>query len=101
MNVRTCYAEIQWDKHKVTLLVAYAPTLIISGEIPAIRENFYESLSELINRINKGKHIIITIRDFSTKIGTGKTEYPENIGKYGNSRFNRNYAFLNIPKNMT
>ena len=101
MNVRTCYVEIQLDKHKVTLLVAYAPTLIISGEIPAIRENFYESLSEFINRIKKGKHMIITISDFNTKIRTGETEYPENIGKYGNSRFNRNDAFLNIPKNMT
>lgn len=45
--------------------------------------------------------MIITISDFNTKIGTGKTEYPENIGKYGNSRFNTNDTFLNIPKNMT
>ena len=41
--------------------------------------------------------MIITISDFNTKIGTGKTEYPENIGKYGNT----NDTFLNIPKNMT
>ena len=56
VNDRICYAEIQLNKYKFTLLVAYAPTLIISEQNPVIREDSYESLREFTNRIKKRRH---------------------------------------------
>ena len=94
VNDRICYAEIQLDKYKVILLVHYAPTLVISEQNPATREDFYESLSEVTNRINKIRHMMITIGDFNAKAGTEKSEYPENIGKYGKGRLNANGRYL-------
>ena len=85
---------IEFAKYKFTLLVAYAPTLIISEQNPAIREDSNESLSEFTNRIKKRRHMITPIGNFNAKIGTVKTEYPENIGKYGNGRFNTNAKCL-------
>ena len=38
--------------------------------------------------------MMITIGDFSAKTGTGKNEYPENIGKYGKGRLNTNGTCL-------
>ena len=35
-----------------------------------------------------------TVGDFKAKTGTGKNEYPENIGKYGKSRLNNNGSCL-------
>ena len=32
VNDRICYAEIQMDKYKVILFIAYAPTLIVSEQ---------------------------------------------------------------------
>ena len=74
MNDRIRYAEIQLDKCNVILIVAYSPTLIISEQNPAIREDFYESFSEATNRINKSRHMMITIGDFNAKTETGKNE---------------------------
>ena len=34
--------------------------------------------------------MVITIGDFNAKTGTGKNEYPENIGKYGKGKLNTN-----------
>ena len=83
VNDRICFAKIQLDKYKVVLLVAFAPTLVISEQNPAIKENFYERWSEVTNRINESRHMLITIGDFNAKTGTGKTEYPVKIGKCG------------------
>ena len=77
VNDRICHAEIQMDKYKVILLVAYASTLIIPEPNPAIREDFYKNLSESTNRIKKSKHMMITTGDFNAKRETGKTEYPK------------------------
>ena len=45
--------------------------------------------------------MIITIGDFNAKIGRGKSEYPENIGKYGKGGSTQMVgAFLNMPKHM-
>ena len=33
---------------------------------------------------------MITIDDFNVKTGTGKSQYPESIGKYGKGRLNTN-----------
>ena len=90
MNSRIFFAEIQLDKYNDILLAAYTPTLIIFEQNPAIRKDFCESLSEVTNRINKIRHMMITIGDFNVKTGTGKTEYRENIGKYGKGRLNTN-----------
>ena len=90
VNDRICYAEIQLDKYNVILIVAYAPTLIISEQHPAVREDFYDSLNEISYRINKSRHLMTTVGDFKAKTGTGKNEYPENIGKYGKNRLNNN-----------
>lgn len=37
---------------------------------------------------------MITIGGFNAKTGTGKTEYPENIDKYGRGRLNTNGRYL-------
>ena len=43
--------------------------------------------------------MIITTGDFNAKIGRGKSEYPENIGKYGKGRLNTNgRCFLEYAK---
>ena len=38
--------------------------------------------------------MMITIGGFNSKTGTGKTEYPENIDKYGRGRLNTNGRYL-------
>ena len=90
VNDRICYAEIQLDKYNFILIVAYATTLIISEQNPAVMEDFYNSLNEISYRINKSRHLMTTVGDFKAKIATGKNEYPENIGKYGKSRLSYN-----------
>ena len=91
---RICYAEIQLDKYNIILNVAYSSTVIISERNLAVTEDFYDSLSEVTKRINKSRHMMTTIGDFKAKTGTGKNEFPENIGKYGKSRLNRNSKCL-------
>lgn len=74
VNDKICFAKIQLDKYKIVLLNAFAPALVIFEQNPAIKEDFYESLSEVTNRINESRHMLITIGDFNTKTGTGKTQ---------------------------
>ena len=64
VNDKICFTKIQLDKY------------VIFEQNPAIKEDFYESLSEVTNRINESRHMLITIGDFNTKTGTGKTEFP-------------------------
>ena len=96
VNDRICYAEIQLDKYKVILIVAYTSTLIISERNPVIRKDFYDSLSEVTKRINKSRHMMTTIGDFKAKTGTGKKEFLQNISKYGKSRLSTNSRCLLI-----
>ena len=90
VNDRICFPKIQLDKYKVVLLVAFAPTLAISDQNPATKEDFYESLSEVTNRINESRHMLITIEDFNAKTRIRKSEYPVKIGKYGKGRLKTN-----------
>ena len=39
VNDRICFPKIQLDKYKVVLLVAFAPTLVISDQNPATKED--------------------------------------------------------------
>ena len=76
------------DKHFMNIIVAYAPTLVKSEKEPQLREDFYDVLNKLTNDQKKNKHFLLVLGDFNAKTGSGHTQFPENIGKYGKGHMN-------------
>ena len=92
---RICVAEIDLNiQKKIIVIVAYAPTLVVSEKQPSEREDFYNKLSEITRKTNKNRHIIITLGDFNAKTGSGHRNFPEVVGKYGKGHINSNGEYL-------
>ena len=95
---RICVAEIDLEgdstKKKLFIIVAYAPTLGVSEKNPNVREEFYRTLTQVTLKVDKSRHMIVTIGDFNAKTGSGYRIYPENMGKYGKGLMNSNGEYL-------
>lgn len=92
ISERICKATIQIMENthrKVCFISCYAPTLVKSEEDPEVRENFYEQLESTIQKI-ANRDILVVSGDFNAKTGTGKNEFPEEIGKFGKGLINSN-----------
>ena len=90
-----CVAEIDLvGKEKLFVIVAYAPTLGVSGKNPNTREEFYRTLSQVSAEVAKSRHMLVTLGDFNAKTGSGHRLYPNNIGKYGKGLMNSNGEYL-------
>ena len=86
---RICIAEIELSKeHKIIVINAYAPTLVVSEKNEEIRDQFYELLDQTYRKVNKSKNEVIVMGDFNAKTGSGFKEFPENIGRYGKGEIN-------------
>ena len=69
---RICVTEIDLGKeHKMIIINAYAPTLNVSEKNEETRDNFYEQLDQIYNKLNKSKIEVIVMGDFNAKIGSG------------------------------
>ena len=65
-------------REKLVVIVAYAPTQVVSESQPNIRESFYNDLSKITRKLNRNRHLVITLGDFNAKTGSGYNIYPEN-----------------------
>ena len=79
---RICTAIIKMKEHKLHIISIYAHTHKRSEENNELRENFYECLESILEKIPK-RDIVILLGDFNAKTGTDTEEFPINIGKYG------------------
>ena len=67
-----CRAEIDLvGKEKLFVIVAYAPTLGVSGKNPNTREEFYRTLSQVSAEVAKSRYMLVTLGDFNAKTGSG------------------------------
>ena len=58
-----------------------------SEENNDLREEFYDTIESLIEKISK-RDIVILLGDFNAKTGTGHTDFPKNMGTFGEGIFN-------------
>eukprot|EP00795_Rhopilema_esculentum_P017828 gene17828-9525_t len=95
ISPRICSITINNFQHnkKLVFISTYAPTLPNSEKDPRIRDTFYEELDNYIQTINS-RDILIISGDFNAKTGTGKSRYPNNIGKHGKGQENLNGTHL-------
>ena len=86
-NRKIWVATIKLEKQNRNLKViyTYAPTLEISEKDENMREEFYWSLNNTVNGINK-RDMLIKAGDMNAKIGSGHHHYPECIGRYGKGK---------------
>ena len=47
-----------------------------------IREEFYRNLSEISQKIEKSRHMLVTSGDFNAKTGSGYKTFPNNMGRH-------------------
>ena len=92
---RICTAKINLgNKHKVMIIIVYAPTLNVSENQPQVREDFYELLQKTTNKINKSRYQLVVMGDFNAKTGSGYNLYKENMGPFGKGMLNTNGSYL-------
>ena len=92
---RICTAEVDLGMlKKLVLIIAYAPTQVVSEKYPKVREQFYSDLSEITRKLNRNRHFVVTLGDFNAKTGSGYCKYSENMGRFGKGELNSNGAFL-------
>ena len=84
---RICKAEIQLKDHKVMVIAIYAHTLQKSEKYPTEREDFYETIEKIIDKI-PARDVIILAGDFNAKTGSGYQEYSDHMGKFGKGLMN-------------
>ena len=78
---RICTAEIQLKDHKIIIIVAYAPTMIVSEKEPQKRDEFYQTLDKILDKEKKSKNVVILMGDMNAKTGTGYKDYKANMEK--------------------
>ena len=90
INGRICKltAELEGERN-LTFISAYAPTLPESKKSPEVREDFYNVLDSVINKVNKRDFLVIG-GDLNAKTGTGYPDYPANMGRFGKGEMNEN-----------
>ena len=94
---RICVAEAYTEKerkHKMVIITAYAPTLLVSEKDPKFREDFYNKIESLLHKEKRSKNTVILLGDFNAKTGSGHRIYKENMGKYGKGEMNSNGEHL-------
>ena len=84
---RICTAEITLKNYKAKIISVYAHTLKIAEENTEIREEFYETIENIIDKTPK-RDVIILAGDFNAKTGSGWKEYKENMGRHGKGLIN-------------
>ena len=105
INDRICQltTTIANQSHNLIVICAYAPTLENSTKKPELRENFYDQLDSVIQKINS-RDVLIVGGDFNAICGkhTSKDfpEYQDTVGKYSKGTINDNgYSLLQFAKN--
>jgi len=74
----------------VTVISAYAPTLLASGED---KDEFYQPLSDLLSSIPAG-HDIALLGDFNARIGADADSWTSVIGRFGEGKINESEQHL-------
>ena len=95
VNDRICRTTIKMQNNRpnIDLVCAYAPTLPKSEKDNKIRDNFYETLSSVINKVPQ-RNLLLLAGDFNAQTGTGHKNNPDIIGKFGRDRLNPNGAYF-------
>ena len=87
---RICLMKIKANSNfSITVINAYAPTLPVSENDPALREAFYEELESVVRAVKIREYLVVA-GDFNAKTGREWDSYPDNIGKYGKGELNSN-----------
>ena len=87
IDERICSATMNLKDHKLHYISAYAHTLEKSNKNPEDRENFYEALEATIEKTPE-RDLLIIGGDFNAKTGSGHTDFPSNMGKFGKGLIN-------------
>ena len=85
-SVRLLSMRLNTDTGPVTLITAYAPTLIASAES---KDKFYCELDNLLQTIPKEDHIYL-LGDFNARVGNNYEAWPKCLGKHGIGKMNEN-----------
>ena len=87
-NNRICTANIKLkNNRKLVIICAYAPTLNKCNKYPELKEDFYNALQTAVNN-TANRDTLIIAGDLNAITGTGHSEFPEVIGKYGKGKLN-------------
>ena len=86
---RICYVNIKLSTRWLHVISAYAPTLAVSEKHPEQRDAFYEQLDSTVSNFSK-RDLVVVVGDFNAKTGSGKKDYPSNIGQFGKGKLNEN-----------
>ena len=87
INDRVCIVVIQLKEHKLHLIAIYAHTLQRSEGNNELRDTFYETLENTLEKILR-RDIVVIAGDFNAKTCSGRKEFSENIGRYGKGIMN-------------
>ena len=90
---RICIATTQLKENKLHVIAVYAHTLQRSEENNQLRDTFYETLENVIEKIPK-RDVVVIAGDFNAKTGSGSMEFSENIGRYGKGIMNSSGRIL-------
>ena len=91
---RLCYIKFQNKNRSFYIISCYAPTLKNSENNPKIRQDFYDDLDNLIQKMGNKKHIYIG-GDFNAKVGYyANKDYKDNAGPFGKGIRNSNGEIL-------
>ena len=90
INERICKAEIKMESdQKLVLISALAPTLDVSEKKPETRQEFYDTLDQIIQSVSN-RDLLVVAGDFNAKTGDAYEIYPRNMGNYGLGLANSN-----------
>ena len=98
INDRICKIQIETEtsNQKIIIISAYAPTEEVSKRNSQLREQFYDTLEQVIRSISVNDLLVIG-GDFNAKTGTGYNQYRRNMGKYGKGKISDNgYELLDM-----
>ncbi|XP_033124302.1 uncharacterized protein LOC117122714 [Anneissia japonica] len=78
--------EIQTKAVAITLICAYAPTLLAD---PEAKDDFYSELEALVDSFPPDSHLIL-LGDFNARIGKDHIAWPSCLGQFGIGKMNEN-----------
>ena len=90
---RISYARFATKTGPAYLINAHAPTLTKSEKDPQGRDDFYEQLDGLLQKLPR-QALILLAGDFNAKTGTLHETTPKIVGRYGKGKANRNGQHL-------
>ena len=80
------YAQLKSNLNNANY-ISYAHTSEKADNNPEIREEFYEIIEGIVDRVPKRDEIVIS-GDFNAKTGSGHHEFKKNMDNYGKGQIN-------------